>query len=53
MNYRNSSMINFHGSGANARVLDSLKESQQGNKESKEIYESVFMKHFQIIQTFL
>jgi hypothetical protein len=45
--------MNFHNTSANARLLDSVHESHQQSKDSKEVYESVSVKHFQIIQTFL
>jgi len=46
-------MMNFHNNTALTKVLHSLQDNQNGNKDSKEIYESVLVKHFQIIQTFL
>ena len=46
--------MNFHQHSIPARMLDSLKETHHSSgKDEKELYESMFAKQFQIIQTFL
>jgi len=35
------------------KLMSSLQDTQGASKDSKDIYESVLQKHFQIIQTFL